>query len=140
MVSRAAYKLKEMNDQLRMIRPGHSVLDLGAAPGGWTQVCLFLLFFFYIWFLILRSFFYLFSFILINISLLFFPTLYLLGSNEHCSRKGYQWSCGECRHKWYFHSLSSPLFYHSILLRTHALYRYARDSRKHILEVGFYEG
>jgi len=38
MVSRAAYKLKEMNKQLRVIRPGHSVLDLGAAPGGWTQV------------------------------------------------------------------------------------------------------
>jgi hypothetical protein len=38
MVSRAAYKLKEMNKQLRIIRPGYSVLDLGAAPGGWTQV------------------------------------------------------------------------------------------------------
>lgn len=38
MVSRAAYKLEEMNKNLKIIRPGNYVLDLGAAPGGWTQV------------------------------------------------------------------------------------------------------
>ena len=36
--SRAAYKLMEINEKDRIIRPGMSVLDLGSAPGGWSQV------------------------------------------------------------------------------------------------------
>lgn len=36
--SRAAYKLIEMNDELGIFKPGMKVVDLGAAPGGWTQV------------------------------------------------------------------------------------------------------
>jgi len=36
--SRAAYKLKELNKAYRIIGPGFFVLDLGCAPGGWTQV------------------------------------------------------------------------------------------------------
>ena len=36
--SRACYKLKEINDQDRLLLPGMTVLDLGAAPGGWSQV------------------------------------------------------------------------------------------------------
>ncbi len=36
--SRAAYKLIEMDDKFRWLKPGKTVLDLGAAPGGWTQV------------------------------------------------------------------------------------------------------
>ena len=36
--SRAAYKLKEINKSYRIIGPGFYVLDLGCAPGGWTQV------------------------------------------------------------------------------------------------------
>lgn len=36
--SRAAYKLLEMDDKFHMLRKGARVLDLGAAPGGWTQV------------------------------------------------------------------------------------------------------
>jgi 23S rRNA (uridine2552-2'-O)-methyltransferase len=38
--SRAAFKLSEMDEQLRLIRPGSRVIDLGAAPGGWVQVAL----------------------------------------------------------------------------------------------------
>ena len=36
--SRASYKLKELNKSYRIIGPGQFVLDLGCAPGGWTQV------------------------------------------------------------------------------------------------------
>lgn len=36
--SRAAYKLAEIDERFRFLRPGARVLDLGAAPGGWTQV------------------------------------------------------------------------------------------------------
>jgi 23S rRNA (uridine2552-2'-O)-methyltransferase len=36
--SRAAFKLLEMDEKHRLLRPGARVLDLGAAPGGWTQV------------------------------------------------------------------------------------------------------
>lgn len=38
--SRAAFKLLELDDRFRLIRPGARVIDLGAAPGGWTQVAL----------------------------------------------------------------------------------------------------
>lgn len=38
--SRAAFKLLEMDEQLRLIKPGSRVIDLGAAPGGWVQVAL----------------------------------------------------------------------------------------------------
>ena len=38
--SRAAFKLIEIDDRLRLFRPGQTVVDLGAAPGGWTQVAL----------------------------------------------------------------------------------------------------
>src|SRR5262247_2372239 len=36
--SRAAYKLIEIDDKHRLLRPGLRVVDLGAAPGGWSQV------------------------------------------------------------------------------------------------------
>lgn len=36
--SRAAFKLLELDDKFHLIRKGDRVLDLGAAPGGWTQV------------------------------------------------------------------------------------------------------
>jgi 23S rRNA (uridine2552-2'-O)-methyltransferase len=35
--SRAAYKLKEIDEQLGLIHPGQTVVDLGAAPGAWSQ-------------------------------------------------------------------------------------------------------
>ena len=35
--SRAAYKLAEIDEKERLLRPGQCVVDLGAAPGGWTQ-------------------------------------------------------------------------------------------------------
>lgn len=38
--SRAAYKLIEIDDKFSLIKPGMRVADLGAAPGGWTQVAL----------------------------------------------------------------------------------------------------
>jgi len=38
--SRAAFKLIEIDDRLRLLRPGQTIVDLGAAPGGWTQVAL----------------------------------------------------------------------------------------------------
>lgn len=36
--SRAAFKLVEIDDKHRIFKPGQRVLDLGAAPGGWSQV------------------------------------------------------------------------------------------------------
>lgn len=36
--SRAAYKLIQINEELDFLRPGQKVIDLGAAPGGWTQI------------------------------------------------------------------------------------------------------
>jgi 23S rRNA (uridine2552-2'-O)-methyltransferase len=36
--SRASYKLLEVQDKDRILRPGMTVVDLGAAPGGWSQV------------------------------------------------------------------------------------------------------
>jgi 23S rRNA (uridine2552-2'-O)-methyltransferase len=36
--SRAAYKLAELDDRFHFLRHGQRVLDLGAAPGGWTQI------------------------------------------------------------------------------------------------------
>lgn len=36
--SRAAYKLLEINEKDRLIRPGMTVVDLGSAPGSWSQI------------------------------------------------------------------------------------------------------
>ena len=36
--SRAAYKLIEIDDKYKLLKPGQCVVDLGCAPGGWTQV------------------------------------------------------------------------------------------------------
>jgi 23S rRNA (uridine2552-2'-O)-methyltransferase len=36
--ARSAYKLLEINDKFQLIRPGARILDLGAAPGSWSQV------------------------------------------------------------------------------------------------------
>ncbi|EON93246.1 ribosomal RNA large subunit methyltransferase J [Marinobacter lipolyticus SM19] len=38
--SRASYKLIELDDKDRLFRPGQVVVDLGAAPGGWSQVAM----------------------------------------------------------------------------------------------------
>lgn len=35
--SRAVFKLKEIQDKDRLIKPGMNIIDLGAAPGGWSQ-------------------------------------------------------------------------------------------------------
>jgi 23S rRNA (uridine2552-2'-O)-methyltransferase len=35
--SRAAYKLIEIDDKYRLLKPGGRIVDLGAAPGGWAQ-------------------------------------------------------------------------------------------------------
>ena len=37
--SRAVYKLEEVQRTDRLLKPGMSVVDLGAAPGGWSQYC-----------------------------------------------------------------------------------------------------
>ena len=36
--SRSAFKLIEIDDKHRLLRPGQRIVDLGAAPGGWSQV------------------------------------------------------------------------------------------------------
>ncbi|GGC85552.1 RlmE family RNA methyltransferase [Chelatococcus reniformis] len=36
--SRAAFKLIEIDDKYRLLKPGQRIVDLGAAPGGWSQV------------------------------------------------------------------------------------------------------
>ena len=36
--SRSAYKLTEIDERDKLLKPGQVVVDLGAAPGGWTQV------------------------------------------------------------------------------------------------------
>ncbi|KAJ6644952.1 Ribosomal RNA large subunit methyltransferase E [Pseudolycoriella hygida] len=36
--SRSAYKLLEINEKFKLFQPGMKVVDLGAAPGGWSQV------------------------------------------------------------------------------------------------------
>jgi 23S rRNA (uridine2552-2'-O)-methyltransferase len=36
--SRAAYKLAEIDDKYRLLKPGARVVDLGAAPGGWSEI------------------------------------------------------------------------------------------------------
>ena len=36
--SRSAYKLIELDEENKLIKPGMTVVDLGAAPGGWSQV------------------------------------------------------------------------------------------------------
>jgi 23S rRNA (uridine2552-2'-O)-methyltransferase len=35
--ARAAYKLKELDETFRLVKPGHVVVDLGAVPGAWSQ-------------------------------------------------------------------------------------------------------
>lgn len=37
-VARSAFKLQEINDKKKLIRPGNRVLDLGCSPGSWLQV------------------------------------------------------------------------------------------------------
>lgn len=36
--SRAAYKLLEIDDRYKLLQPGQKIVDLGAAPGGWSQI------------------------------------------------------------------------------------------------------
>src|SRR5882724_10379794 len=36
--SRAAFKLAEIDDKFHLLQPGAKVVDLGAAPGGWSQI------------------------------------------------------------------------------------------------------
>ena len=36
--SRAAYKLQEIDDKYKLLKPGMRIVDLGAAPGGWAQI------------------------------------------------------------------------------------------------------
>jgi 23S rRNA (uridine2552-2'-O)-methyltransferase len=37
--SRAAFKLIELDEKYHLLKPGMRIIDLGCAPGGWTQVC-----------------------------------------------------------------------------------------------------
>ena len=37
--SRAAFKFREIDDRFHLVKKGSRVIDLGAAPGGWVQVC-----------------------------------------------------------------------------------------------------
>lgn len=37
--SRAVFKLEEIDRKDRLVRPGMTIVDLGAAPGGWSQYC-----------------------------------------------------------------------------------------------------
>ena len=41
--SRAVYKLKEINDKFKILRNGQSIVDLGGAPGSWSQYLSFTL-------------------------------------------------------------------------------------------------
>jgi 23S rRNA (uridine2552-2'-O)-methyltransferase len=36
--SRATYKLLEIDDRFKLLKPGHRIVDLGCAPGGWAQI------------------------------------------------------------------------------------------------------
>src|ERR1700741_4660740 len=36
--SRAAFKLAEIDDRYKVLKPGARVIDLGAAPGGWSEI------------------------------------------------------------------------------------------------------
>lgn len=36
--ARSAFKLIEIDDKFKLLKPGHVVVDCGAAPGAWTQV------------------------------------------------------------------------------------------------------
>ena len=36
--SRAAFKLVELDDKYRLLKPGQRIVDLGSAPGGWSQI------------------------------------------------------------------------------------------------------
>ena len=36
--SRASYKLKQLDEKYKLLKPHYNVIDLGAAPGGWSQV------------------------------------------------------------------------------------------------------
>ncbi len=36
--ARSAFKLIQMDDKLKILKPGMTVIDVGAAPGSWTQV------------------------------------------------------------------------------------------------------
>ena len=38
--SRASYKIKQLDKKFKLIKEGDTVVDLGAAPGGWSQVAL----------------------------------------------------------------------------------------------------
>lgn len=38
--SRAAFKLIELDEKYKLLKPGMRIVDLGCAPGGWTQVCI----------------------------------------------------------------------------------------------------
>lgn len=38
--SRAAFKIQELDDKFKLIRPDSLICDLGAAPGGWTQIAI----------------------------------------------------------------------------------------------------